>query len=311
MGCCSPGSQERPATIGVVRVDDHSGARGDEAVVGAEAGVGGAVRAGLFVRFEAAFDARRGEQEVLVVKVRGQFVRLRRSSRSQLRICWSVRQIARRGAAVRRVGVCVGQGPCELRVVVGEFPSAVAVLGQHRVGVLQAPAVMGQVFQIPVDARLIAGRVGRGARRATSRSCSWRSSSSPAPRGRSDGALELLAVRALPLPGRQIAERRRRAGGRSPLRPCRSKAGPSSASARIVAGEQVAARPLRRPASGDVPLPYPCPHLALSPHRLRLPCRAESSPVRARWPVNWTFGGSTQEAARCEQVVQHGRRRSR
>ena len=63
-------------------------------------------------------------------------------------------------AAVGRIGVGVDQGPREVRVVVREFAGRVVVLGRDRVNVLIPAAVMGEVFEVLIDACLVTGRVG-------------------------------------------------------------------------------------------------------------------------------------------------------
>ena len=66
---------------------------------------------------------------------------------------------------VGRVCVCVNERTGEMHVVARRFSSGVFVLREHRVRVLHAPAVVGEVFKPPVDTGLITRRVHRSPRR--------------------------------------------------------------------------------------------------------------------------------------------------
>src|SRR6202035_1173333 len=85
---------------------------------------------------------------------------------AQLRADLGVGQADRRGfASVGRIGVSVDDRAGEVRVVGDRFARTVGVLGGDRVDILVAAAVMGEVFEVLVDAGLIFGGVGGRAAR--------------------------------------------------------------------------------------------------------------------------------------------------
>jgi hypothetical protein len=60
-------------------------------------------------------------------------------------------------SAVGRVGVRVDERPGEVRVVLREMARRIVVLDGDRVDVLFAAAVVGEVFEVPIQTRLVIG----------------------------------------------------------------------------------------------------------------------------------------------------------